>query len=86
MYSILMLQDEIYHKCQEDLMDVGPILVTGASGVLGGSAVQALTEANLSVRRGARNPAKAGADAVHLDYLKPEIFDHALDGVTGEDK
>jgi uncharacterized protein YbjT (DUF2867 family) len=64
-------------------MNLGPILATGASGVLGGSAVQALTEANLSVRQGVRNPAKAGADAVHFDYLKPETFDHALDGVKG---
>jgi uncharacterized protein YbjT (DUF2867 family) len=83
MYPILMLQDRIYHNCQEDLMDLEPTLVTGASGVLGRAVVQALTEANLPVRRGVRNPTRAGADAVHLDYLKPDTFDPVLDGVRG---
>lgn len=64
-------------------MDLRLILVTGASGILGRSVVQALTEANLPVRRGVRNPAKAGTSAVHLDYLQPDTIDPALEGTRG---
>jgi len=59
-------------------------LITGASGVLGRSLVQALKGANLLVRRGVRKPSEVpGAETVHFDYAKPETFDPALAGARG---
>lgn len=62
-----------------------PILVTGASGVLGRAIVSALSDAGLAVRQAVRNPekAKAGVDSVRLDYTEPATFASAMNGVSG---
>ena len=62
-----------------------PILVTGASGVLGRAIVSAFSEAALPVRQGVRNPAKAkpGVDSVRWDYAEPATLAPALAGVAG---
>jgi uncharacterized protein YbjT (DUF2867 family) len=62
-----------------------PILVTGASGVLGRAIVTAFAEAGLVVRQAVRNLAKAkpGVDAVHLDYTEPATLAPALAGIGG---
>jgi uncharacterized protein YbjT (DUF2867 family) len=74
----------IQESIGEKIMEMGPILITGASGVLGRSVVQAFTGANLPVRRGVRRPSEiAGTETVHFDYTKPETLDPALAGVRG---
>ncbi len=62
-----------------------PILVTGASGVLGRAVVTAFSEAGLAVRQGVRNPAKAkpGIEVVRLDYQEPATFGPAVAGAGG---
>lgn len=62
-----------------------PILVTGASGVLGRAIVNALAEAGLPLRQAVRNLAKAqsGIDAVLWDYTEPATFAPALAGIGG---
>lgn len=64
-------------------MDTKPILITGASGVLGRAFVTAFTEAGLPVRQAVRNPAKArpDVDSVRFDYLEPDTINPALVGV-----
>ncbi len=62
-----------------------PILVTGASGVLGRALVTAFVEARLPVRQAVRNPEKAkpGVESVRLDYTQPATFATALAGIGG---
>jgi len=61
-----------------------PILITGASGVLGRSMVRAFTKANFPVRRGVRRPPETpGTETVHFDYTKAETFGPALAGAHG---
>lgn len=62
-----------------------PILITGASGVLGRTIVSAFIEAGLSVRQAVRHleKAKVGIGSTRLDYSDPETFSTALDGIGG---
>ena len=62
-----------------------PILVTGASGVLGRSVVTAFAGAGLPVRQAVRNlkKAKPGVDSVRLDYSEPATIGPALTGIGG---
>lgn len=67
------------------------ILVTGASGNLGGHVVDALLERGIpasDIVAGVRTPAKAGpltdlgVRVAPLDYTEPATIDAALDGIT----
>jgi len=66
-------------------MDKKPILITGASGVLGRAIVTAFTEAGLPARQAVRNPGKArpGVESVRLDYTEPATIGPALAGIGG---
>ena len=66
-------------------MNRKPILVTGASGVLGRAIVTTFTEAGLSVRQAVRNPekAKSGVESVRLDFTEPATISPALAGIGG---
>lgn len=63
----------------------GPVLVTGASGVLGRAIVTALANVGVVVRQGVRNPqkAKSGTESVRLDYTDPATFEAAMKGMRG---
>jgi uncharacterized protein YbjT (DUF2867 family) len=63
----------------------GPILVTGASGVLGRAIVAALSDANIVVRQAVRSleKAKPGLECVRLDYFEPATIPPAMSGVRG---
>jgi uncharacterized protein YbjT (DUF2867 family) len=63
----------------------GPVLVTGASGVLGGAILDALSSAGVVVRQGLRNPekARAGMQSVRFDYTDSTTFVPALNGIHG---
>jgi uncharacterized protein YbjT (DUF2867 family) len=67
------------------MMDKKPILVTGASGVLGRTIVTAFTKAGLPVRQAVRNSGKArpGVDSLRLDYSEPATIGPALAGMGG---
>ncbi len=63
----------------------GPVLLTGATGFVGGHAYPALVAAGLEVRCAARDPARARArwperDWVALDLDRPETLGPALAG------
>jgi uncharacterized protein YbjT (DUF2867 family) len=60
------------------------VLVTCATGILGKATVNAAGSAGLSVRQGARDPAKANpaVEAVRLDYADPTTINPALDGMS----
>ena len=65
-----------------------PVLVTGASGNVGGAVVRSLIAAGITVRAAGTNaPALKrtfpGVDVVHLDFHKPSTFGPALNGVGG---
>ncbi len=62
-----------------------PILVTGASGVLGRAIVAEFAEAGVPLRQAVRNQAKAksGMDAVRWDYTQPATLAPALAGIGG---
>ncbi len=62
-----------------------PILITGASGVLGRALVSTFTQAAVSVRQALRQPekARAGVTWVRLDYTDPATIAPALAGVQG---
>ena len=57
------------------------ILVTGASGKVGGALVRELGSRGVAFRIGARSPEKAGENAVLFDFDRPETFGPALDGI-----
>lgn len=61
------------------------ILVTGATGKVGGQAVSQLLDAGVAVRALTRDPASAalpeGAEVVRGDLADPATLDDALDGV-----
>jgi uncharacterized protein YbjT (DUF2867 family) len=61
------------------------ILITGASGVLGRTAVHTFVDAGVTVRQGVRNlqSAKPGVPAVRWDYADPTTLAPALAGVDG---
>jgi uncharacterized protein YbjT (DUF2867 family) len=65
----------------------GPILVTGATGYVGGRLVHALAEGGRTVRAMARKPAylasraPAGVEVVAGDVLAPETLDAALEAI-----
>lgn len=66
------------------------ILVLGATGNIGFTVVQKLTEHGVTVRAGVSNPEKSKAlwknnsfvDVVHFDFLDSGTFPDALEGVT----
>ena len=62
-----------------------PILITGASGVLGRALVNAFVDAGATVRQAVRNPEKTkpGAPSVRLDYHDPSTIGPALAGAGG---
>jgi uncharacterized protein YbjT (DUF2867 family) len=62
-----------------------PILVTGASGVLGRALVPAFTQSGLAVRQAVRSleKAKPGVESVRLDYNDPATVGPALAGAGG---
>lgn len=67
---------------------MGPVLVTGASGNIGGFVVTALTRAGLPVRAAGTDPAALGrrypnVPAVQLDFGDPATFAPAVDGAVG---
>jgi uncharacterized protein YbjT (DUF2867 family) len=74
---------------QEMIFMNGPVLVTGASGVLGRAIVAALSNAGILVRQGVRSLDKAkravesGVESVRLDYTVPATFDSAMKGMRG---
>jgi len=61
------------------------ILITGASGVLGGAIAGAARQAGFGVRQGVRNPAKANPamESIRLDYDVPATIPPAVAGVSG---
>ena len=63
------------------------ILVTGATGNLGGAVAEALAARGFRVRAASRHPEKVAAkeavEAVSLDFEDPSTFDGALAGVEG---
>lgn len=67
----------------------GPILVTGATGTVGGELVGQLTAAGYEVRAAVHTPTRArrlggrGITAVALDYDDPGTWGAALSGVEG---
>ncbi|MBC6315933.1 NmrA family NAD(P)-binding protein [Listeria grandensis] len=66
------------------------ILVLGATGNIGFSVVQTLTEHGVAVRAGVSNPEKSKAlwednslvDVMHFDFLDSSTFPDTLEGVT----
>ncbi|MGJ5815999.1 SDR family oxidoreductase [Paludibaculum fermentans] len=62
-----------------------PILITGASGVLGRALVNALVSGGLAVRQAVRNPEKApsGETSVRFDYHVSSTIAPALSGARG---
>ena len=59
-----------------------PILVSGASGNVGRGVVEALRARGVPVRPGLRDPGR-DAEAVALDFTRPETFAPALAGAGG---
>lgn len=64
------------------------VVVTGATGTIGGKTARKLLDAGADIRLGVRDtsrvaePIAAGAEAVELDFEKPETFAAAFEGVT----
>ena len=63
------------------------ILITGASGYIGGRLAQHLVDAGVDIRVAGRDPEKLtdrwpGVDAVELDVMRPATIGPATDGVT----
>ena len=66
---------------------MGAILITGASGYIGGRLTQHLVDAGVDVRVAGRDPQRladrwSGVDAVELDVMRPETIGPATEGVT----
>ena len=66
---------------------MGAILITGASGYIGGRLARHLVEAGVDIRVAGRDPEKLtdrwpGVDAVELDVMRPATIGPATDGVT----
>ncbi len=63
----------------------GSILVTGATGRVGGGVARQLAAAGARVRAASRSPeryaAPAGVETAHLDLSRPDTYRSALDGV-----
>ena len=64
----------------------GKILVTGATGNVGGAVVNCLAELDVEVRTAVYNPAHApqfptGVETVAFDFAQPDSYAAALDGV-----
>ncbi|GLZ41130.1 NAD(P)H-binding protein [Actinokineospora sp. NBRC 105648] len=57
------------------------ILVTGATGTIGGEVVRQLNEQGVPVRAMARNPEHLPGDSVRADFTDPESLKHAVVGV-----
>lgn len=64
---------------------MAPILVTGATGNLGRAALATLAALGVPARAGVRDLSRrpAGADAVVLDFTRPETFAPAVAGTGG---
>ncbi|HEX6399079.1 MAG TPA: NAD(P)H-binding protein [Actinomycetota bacterium] len=63
------------------------ILITGASGYIGGRLAQHLVDAGVGIRVAGRDPERLserwpGVDAVELDVMRPETIGPATEGVT----
>ena len=66
---------------------MGAILITGASGYIGGRLAQHLVDAVVDIRVAGRDPQRLtvrwpGVDAVELDVMRPETIGPATEGVT----
>ena len=66
---------------------MGAILITGASGYIGGRLAQHLVDAGVDIRVAGRDPRRLiarwpGVDAVELDVMRPETTGAATEGVT----
>ena len=66
---------------------MGAILITGASGYIGGRLAQRFVDAGVDVRVAGRDPDRftdrwPGVDAVELDVMRPETIGPATEGVT----
>lgn len=61
-----------------------PVLITGATGVLGREIVVSAVDSGLVIRQGARNPANANPafEAVRFDYTDPPTIATALEGIV----
>ena len=66
---------------------MGLILITGASGYIGGRLAQHLVDAGVDIRVAGRDPRRLtdrwpAVDAVELDVMRPQTIGPATDGVT----
>ena len=66
---------------------MGAILITGASGYIGGRLAQHFVDAGVDIRVAGRDPRRLiarwpGVDAVELDVMRPETTGAATEGVT----
>jgi uncharacterized protein YbjT (DUF2867 family) len=66
---------------------MGAILITGASGYIGGRLARHLVDAGVDIRVAGRDPKRLtdrrpGVDAVELDVMRPETIGPATEGVT----
>ncbi len=66
---------------------MGAILITGASGYIGGRLTRHLMDAGVAIRVAGRDPGKLtgrwpGVDAIELDVMRPETVGPATEGVT----
>ncbi len=66
---------------------MGAILITGASGYVGGGLAEHFVDADVDVRVVGRDPKRLtdrwpGVDAVELDVMRPETIGPATEGVT----
>lgn len=66
---------------------MGAILITGASGYIGGRLAQRLVDGGVDIRVAGRDPERLAdrwpsVDAVELDVMRPETIGPATEGVT----